>query len=681
MAWSASALMLWVGGARSAGAQCSLECHDGSALIPLGRCEVKVDYFDPVPGTNQPLVETDCHQQLLCDPPSDWEFGPGAHQVTCRLPDVDLCTFTVVVDAADATIGFCSMPNLQVETAGLGLLELDGSVVAMGGERPNGATAEVAVIVDQNQQSVHELLRALPTPTFNFAFARCEDQAALIGGSGGDDDVLEFEDLDQSFGVLPPTLHSNLLRARSVNAAAVCVPGRSYFAMGGQASDGSASVGFIELPFGDDDPDSVRSNPGRAHGTRAILDPIQLADMLVPAHGNEAIFDDGPAGPRILVFGGFNEANGILDTVQEYDLETGQWSLLPDMPTPRFAPAVTIGPDGKVYVTGGFGDDFLDSTDIATLTPDLSWSPGPKLAVPRSFAAAAATNDGIYVAGGFSSFRPTHALEFLPIAGYACVNTAEALCVESREFQIDVTFRVSGGEPQRAHPVALNGSSGYFWFFEESNIELAVKVLDARSVNGHHWVFAAGLTNLEVDIEVTHLPTGATKHYFNPQGQAFTTINDTAAFLDPAPSSSPLQAVSAASDASALDSEPSDTAARERSALESRAGGPLFLSGERYRVDVAFETPDGAQSVGDPDRLTPDSGTFSFFDPNNLEIVAKVLDACAVNGRTWVFLAGLTDLAVTITVTDTQSGSVRTYQNPPGMVFRSVLDIDAFPAC
>jgi hypothetical protein len=452
--------------------------------------------------------------------------------------------------------------------------------------------------------------------------------------------------------------------------------------MGGQASNGSADRFAILLPFGDEDPPSDNDRPGATHGSRAILDPIPLDDMPVATHGNEAIFDDGPAGPRILVFGGFNDESGILATVQEYDLETGQWSLLPDMPTPRFAPAVAMGPDRKVYVTGGFGDGFLDSTDIATLTSNLTWSTGPKLAVPRSFAAAVGTNDGIYVGGGFSNFRPTDAVEFLPIPGFACVNTAGALCVESREFAVEVKYRVPGGEPQTAHAFALNGSSGYFTFFDESNIEVVVKVLDATTVNGHYWVFGAGLTNLEVDIVVTHLPSGATKRYHNPQGQPFGTITDTSAFAIAGAHAPPQRALApSGDDVGNLTGDASLAMRTTGEAIELHPAGSLFLAQERFRVDVTFQVPDGTLETGEPTKLTSDSGYFTFFDPANVEIVAKVLDACAINGKFWVFLAGLTDLGVTLTVTDTTNGSVKTYESPPSTVFRSVLDIAAFPAC
>jgi len=40
------------------------------------------------------------------------------------------------------------------------------------------------------------------------------------------------------------------------------------------------------------------------------------------------------------------------------------------------------------------------------------------------------------------------------------------------------------------------GASRLFYFFSRDNLEVVVKVLDGCSINGHFWVFAAGLTDI-----------------------------------------------------------------------------------------------------------------------------------------------------------------------------------------
>ena len=62
------------------------------------------------------------------------------------------------------------------------------------------------------------------------------------------------------------------------------------------------------------------------------------------------------------------------------------------------------------------------------------------------------------------------------------------------------------------------------------------------------------------------------------------------------------------------------------------------------------------------------SGYFWFFNPANLELVVKILDGTTVNGHFWVFYGALSDVEYTLRVTDTMTGAVRTYTNPPGSI-------------
>jgi hypothetical protein len=88
-----------------------------------------------------------------------------------------------------------------------------------------------------------------------------------------------------------------------------------------------------------------------------------------------------------------------------------------------------------------------------------------------------------------------------------------------------------------------------------------------------------------------------------------------------------------------------------------------------------------ASGVGSAVPLTSDSGYFWFFDAANIEIVVKTLNGCGVNGRYWVFAAGLTDVEVTLRVTDTQTGALKTYVNPRGIAFQPIQDTSAFATC
>jgi hypothetical protein len=98
-------------------------------------------------------------------------------------------------------------------------------------------------------------------------------------------------------------------------------------------------------------------------------------------------------------------------------------------------------------------------------------------------------------------------------------------------------------------------------------------------------------------------------------------------------------------------------------------GSPSVLClQDRFRVTVAWNDPrlagnfgagTGAAFEGDQ------SGTFWFFNPANIELIVKVLDATTLNDHFWVFHGALTDVEYWISVLDTETGRAKTYYNPP----------------
>ena len=89
-----------------------------------------------------------------------------------------------------------------------------------------------------------------------------------------------------------------------------------------------------------------------------------------------------------------------------------------------------------------------------------------------------------------------------------------------------------------------------------------------------------------------------------------------------------------------------------------------------------------ASGDGSAVSLTSDSGYFWFFDAGNVELIVKVLNACALTGgKFWVFAGGLTNVGVTLTVTDSQTITTQTYTNPAGNGFVAVQDTSAFSTC
>ena len=111
-----------------------------------------------------------------------------------------------------------------------------------------------------------------------------------------------------------------------------------------------------------------------------------------------------------------------------------------------------------------------------------------------------------------------------------CAASTTALCLQGGRFQVTAHFDAGGGNAGSARAVQLTPDTGYFWFFSSPNIEAVVKVLDACSLNSRFWVFAGGLTNVNVTLTVIDTKTSTTKTYTNPANTAFLPIQDTSAF-------------------------------------------------------------------------------------------------------------------------------------------------------
>jgi hypothetical protein len=110
---------------------------------------------------------------------------------------------------------------------------------------------------------------------------------------------------------------------------------------------------------------------------------------------------------------------------------------------------------------------------------------------------------------------------------------AEALLLLDGRFRVTATWRTAEGATGPAVAVPLSNQGGAFWFFRPTNLEIFVKLLDGCDLNNRFWVFASGLTNVEVALRVEDLATGTVKTYQNPLGHAFEPVLDTQALACP----------------------------------------------------------------------------------------------------------------------------------------------------
>lgn len=127
----------------------------------------------------------------------------------------------------------------------------------------------------------------------------------------------------------------------------------------------------------------------------------------------------------------------------------------------------------------------------------------------------------------------------------------------------------------------------------------------------------------------------------------------------------------------------SSSGAFARSTAPGCGGDPettLCLQDLRFALTLDWRDPrSGDTGTGHPVDLTGDTGAFWFFDPDNLEMMVKVIDGRPVNDHFWLFYGSLTDVEFTLTVTDRETGVERIFSKEP-FVFGSEGDTTAFPS-
>ena len=110
-----------------------------------------------------------------------------------------------------------------------------------------------------------------------------------------------------------------------------------------------------------------------------------------------------------------------------------------------------------------------------------------------------------------------------------CTAGPTTLCLQDGRFRVEVAWKAPQGTQGMGSRVPQTQDTGAFWFFQPTNLELMVKVLDGRGINGHFWVFFGALSNVEYTLMVTDTEAGRQKLYINPQG-TLASVGDTAAF-------------------------------------------------------------------------------------------------------------------------------------------------------
>lgn len=267
-----------------------------------------------------------------------------------------------------------------------------------------------------------------------------------------------------------------------------------------------------------------------------------------------------------------------------------------------------------------------------------------------------------------------------PPATLPCIPGATTLCLQGGRYQVQVA--TPDGSAASAQRTGIE--SGYFWILEPDNVELWVSVV--RDRDGDAAVLrAVGLSILGLALTVTDTWTGRTVRYASPPGSFFPPLRDDDSFrlrglqprrLDENPDTpSHGQGISRIHGGSEARSSPQGQDA-------------LSLVEGRFRVQLRQIGGDGAGET-EAARAFPTTslaGTFSLagtllantlladtVSPSEvdggqaLDAAVKILDRCDFDGHHWLFVAGLTDEAVELTVRDTVTGTVVTVRDPEGL--------------
>ncbi len=249
-----------------------------------------------------------------------------------------------------------------------------------------------------------------------------------------------------------------------------------------------------------------------------------------------------------------------------------------------------------------------------------------------------------------------------------------SMCVEYRDQNTGATV------VEDARNYGLESSqSGILYFFDRDNAEVLVKVLDTCAISDYRWVYVAPVTDLAFNLYVDETATGERWEHRNPRGgSTATTRSDNRAFPCPDSGSTAARAGGGygtpgvelvdsglpAMRASIPDLAPGSVESAAVGVAQAIAAGegtdcepkPVATLAGGYTVNICVEYLDsatGEPTISEAQNYGLDSqqsGLLYFFDPNNAEVLIKVLDTCAISDYRWVYVAPVTDLAFNLTV-------------------------------
>jgi hypothetical protein len=114
----------------------------------------------------------------------------------------------------------------------------------------------------------------------------------------------------------------------------------------------------------------------------------------------------------------------------------------------------------------------------------------------------------------------------------SCVEDADTACFQNGRFAASVVWRAADGRGNDGKAIEVSDQSALFYFFDSSNAEMLIKVVDACGVAGleGYWFFVAATTDLGYTLTVTDTATGVSKQVSNLLGRPAEPVVDPLTF-------------------------------------------------------------------------------------------------------------------------------------------------------
>ena len=187
--------------------------------------------------------------------------------------------------------------------------------------------------------------------------------------------------------------------------------------------------------------------------------------------------------------------------------------------------------DGRILAAGSLAGELAVARLLPTGALDPTFGPAGEAGWLRAATAGLAVEMALGPDGAIAVLgRVGDDLLLARFVEQVCHPDTFTACLLDNRYQVTATYRTAQGERGHGKPTQLTSDSAVAWFFGPDNVEVTIKVLDGCALNDRVWVFASGLTNVEVDLRVRDSVTGQVRVYRNPLNTTFAPVLDTNAF-------------------------------------------------------------------------------------------------------------------------------------------------------